>query len=440
MPAHPAPAVLPDDPPRPASPRLRLLLGAFGDPGHAFPMIALGRALLARGHNVTLQTWERWRAPIEAEGLAFAPAPEYSAFPIGDGPLDFYEAIVYATRDTLPLVRELRPDVVIHDILTLGPSLAAELLDIPCATLIPHVFPEASPGFPIYSFGARLPRTSAGRAFWTRAHLPVHRGLESGRLALNHTRTQVGLPPLSHPHGGTSRKLALIATFPQLEYPRPWPAHAHVVGPLMWEPPAEQVALPPGTNPLVLVAPSTSQDPQHRLLHAALRGLADAPVRVLATYNRRLPSRPLPVPDNARIVNWVSYARTLPHCDAIVCHAGHGTLVRALSCGVPVIACPVAGDMNENAARLTWAGAGVRLPRRFIAPRPLRHAVELALGEPSVRAQARKLAVWTTQHDAGAHAAVLIERLASEDSGGGTRTHNPSVNSRMLCQLSYPRS
>ena len=170
--------------------------------------------------------------------------------------------------------------------------------------------------------------------------------------------------------------------------------------------------LPPGDDPLVLIAPSTSQDPDHRLLHAALRGLADAPVRVLATYNRRLPSRPLPVPDNTTVVDWVSYARTLPHCDAIVCHAGHGTLVRALSLGVPVVACPVAGDMNENAARLVWAGAGVRLPRRFISPRPLRHAVELALGDASIRARARELAAWVSEHDVGARASVRIERLA----------------------------
>ena len=325
-------------------------------------MIALGRALLARGHDVTLQSWERWREPIEAEGIAFTPAPEYSAFPIGDQPLDFYEAVVYATRDTLPLVRELQPDIVVHDILTLGPSLAGELLGYSPRDAHPPCVPRGGPGFPIYSFGARLPRTVLGRGFWERAHLPVRRGLQSGRLALNNTRAQVGLPPLDHVHGGTSRELALVATFPQLEYPRPWPAHAHVVGPLMWEPPSEVSTLPPGEGPLVLIAPSTSQDPDHRLLHAALRGLADAPVRVLATYNRRLASRPLPVPDNARVVDWVSYSRTLPHCDASVCHAGHGTLVRALSCGVPVVACPVAGDMNENAARLAWAGAGVRSP------------------------------------------------------------------------------
>jgi UDP:flavonoid glycosyltransferase YjiC (YdhE family) len=403
--------------------RIRVLLGAFGDPGHAFPMIALGRALAGRGHDVTLQTWERWRVPVEREGLTFTPAPEYSAFPISDSPLDFYEAIVHATRDTLPFVRELRPDVVVHDILTLGPALAGELVGIPCATLIPHVHPEAGPGFPIYSFGARLPRTAYGRAFWERAHLPVRRGLESGRLALNRTREQVGLPPLPHVHGGTSRELSLVATFPQLEYPRAWPPHVHVVGPFMWEPPAEEVIPPPGDAPLVLVAPSTSQDPDHRLLHAALRGLADAPVRVLATWNRRLPSRPLPVPSNAHLVDWVSYARTMPLCDAVVCHAGHGTLVRALSSGCPVVACPVAGDMNENAARVAWAGAGVRLPRRFISPRPLRHAVEHALFDSSIRARAQELAAWASTHDAGAHAATLIERLAaSEGSMGGTRT------------------
>jgi UDP:flavonoid glycosyltransferase YjiC (YdhE family) len=390
----------------------RILLGAFGDPGHAFPMIALGCALAARGHDVTLQTWERWRAPIEAEGLTFTPAPEYTAFPSGPEPLAFYEAVVHATRDTLPLVDELEPDVVVADILTLAPALAAELAGIPRATLIPHVFPQTEPGLPIYSLGARLPRTAAGRAFWRRAGRSVEHGLQLGRSELNQTRASLGLPPLDYTHGGTSRELALVATFPQLEYPRAWPPHAHVVGPLMWEPPAADVELPPGDAPLVLVAPSTAQDPSHRMLHAALRGLADAPVRVLATWNRRLPSRSLPVPANTRVVDWVSYARTMPLCDVVVCHAGHGTLVRALSSGCAVVACPAVGDMNENASRVSWAGAGVRVPQRFISPRPLRLAVERALGEPSIRARAREFAGWAGSHDAGAAAAVLVEQLA----------------------------
>lgn len=402
----------------PAREPLRLLLGAFGDPGHAFPMIALARALAARGHHVTLQTWRRWQAHIEAEGVQFAPAPEYDVFPSGPEPLNFYEAVVHATRDTLPLVQQLDPHVVVADILTLAPALAAELHGAPCATLIPHVHPHSQSHFPVYSLGARPPRTALGRGVWRRAHRHVERGLQRGRHELNGARRQLGLPPLEHVHGGISRQLALVATFPQLEYPRAWPRHTHLIGPLMWEPPADDVQPPPGDAPLVLVAPSTAQDPEQRMLRSALRGLAGADVRVLATWNRRLPPRPLPVPANARVVDWVSYSRTMPLCDLVVCHAGHGTLVRALHSGCAVLACPAVGDMNENAARLDWAGAGVRLPRRFVSPRPLRLAVERALADARIRARARELAVWSRGHDAGARAAALIEQLAAR--------HNPT--------------
>lgn len=378
-------------------------------------MIAIGKALRERGHEVTLQTWRRWQANVEAEGLTFAAAPEYTVFPSGGPggePLDFYEAVVHATEDTLPLVRELRPDAVVADILTLAPALAAELNCVPRATLIPHVFPENEEDAPIYSLGARLPRTAVGRAMWLRVQRPIRHGVERGRVELNETRKRLGLGPLEYGHGGTSHELALVATFPQLEYPRAWPEWAHVVGPLMWEPETDDVELPPGDDPLVLIAPSTAQDPDHRLLHAALRGLTGAPVRVLATWNRRLPSRPLEVPDNARVVEWVSYARTMPKCDVVVCHAGHGTLARALASGCAVVACPHIGDMNENAARLDWAGAGVRLPWRFVSPRPLRLAVERALSEPSIRERAGNLAAWATANAPGDTAATLVEQLA----------------------------
>src|SRR5271165_734018 len=244
----------------------RILLGAFGDPGHAFPMIALGKALAARGHQVTLQTWRRWQDHVEAEGIAFAAAPEYQVFPQGPEPLDFYEAVVHASADTLPLVRELRPHVVVADILTLAPALAGELAGVPVATLIPHVHPHGERHFPIYSLGARLPRTALGAALWRAAQGTVARGLELGRRELNEARARLGLPPLAHVHGGISRELAIVATFPQLEYPRAWPAHVHVVGPLLWEPPTAAVEPPPGKDPLVLIAPSTAQDAEHQLL------------------------------------------------------------------------------------------------------------------------------------------------------------------------------
>ena len=394
---------------------MRVLIGAFGDPGHAFPCIALGRALGARGHEVVLQTWERWRPHVEAEGLTFAPAPEYHVFPTRERPLKPYEAVALATGTTRDLVREVAPDVVVADVLTLAPALAAELEGVPCATLVPHVDPRDEAGFPPYSLGAILPRTATGRQLWRTLDPLVARGVQRGREELNETRRRLGLPPQSWVHGGISRSLTLVGTFPQLEYPRPGgpPPGTHVVGPLVWEPPHEDVELPPGDGPVVLVAPSTSQDRSHRMLRAALEGLADLPVRVLATYNRRLPDRGLRVPANARLVEWLSYARTMPRCDVVVCHAGHGTVVRALMSGCVVVACPAAGDMNENAARVAWAGAGVRVPRRLVGPLGLRLAVQRALAEPALAQRARELAAWAADHDAGTRAAELVEELSA---------------------------
>lgn len=394
--------------------RLRLLLGAFGDPGHAFPVIALGSRLAQRGHDVTLQTWKRWREPVEAAGMTFAQTPEYHVFPTLGRPLKPYEAVVRAARESAPLVEELAPDAVVADILTLAPALAGELAGAPVATVVPHVLPAGEPGFPPYSIGARLPRTRAGRRAWAALEGPLGAGLRQGRDELNGTRERLGLAPREHMHGGISRGLCLVATLPQLEYPRRWPPWAQVCGPLLWEPPAEEVELPEGDVPLVLVAPSTSQDAGHRLVRGALRGLARAPVRVLATLNRAPGSEAIEVPANARLVPWLSYARTMPRCDVVVCHGGHGTVARALVSGCAVVACPAAGDMNENAARLDWSRLGVRLPGRFVSPAGVRLAVERALADPALRANARSVAAWAAEHDGPTRAAQLVESFAGE--------------------------
>jgi UDP:flavonoid glycosyltransferase YjiC (YdhE family) len=394
--------------------RLRLLLGAFGDPGHAFPLIALGGTLVTRGHEVVLQTWSHWEADVLAAGMSFEAAPEYHVFPTRERPLKPYEAVVRATGQTRPLVASLRPDAVVADILTLAPALAGELEGVPVATVIPHTDPRMAPGWPPYSIGARLPRTAIGRRLWSATSPLTDAALEHGRRELNETRRRLGLGPLDRAHGGISQALALVATFPALEYPRTAALPAtHVVGPLLWEPPAEDAELPPGDEPLVLVAPSTSQDPSHELLRAALRGLAGLPVRVLAAWNRRPLGEPVDVPANARLVDWLSYARTMPLCDVVVTHGGHGTLARALASGCAVVVVPAAGDMNESAARIDWAGVGVRVPRRLCAPGPVRVAVERALAEPGLRDRARALARWAREHDPPARAAELIEQLAA---------------------------
>jgi MGT family glycosyltransferase len=403
------------------SSHLRIFLGAFGDPGHAFPMLALGGRLAARGHAVTLETWKRWQGHVEAEGMTFVAAPEYPVFPTRERPLKLYEAVVRATAETREAVVQCRPDVVVHDILTLAPAMAAELEGVPVATLIPHFHPFSAPGYPPYAFGARPPRTAFGRRLWVAMERPARTGLLQGRAELNATRTQLGLPRVSRLHGGISPQLCIVGTFPQLEYPRDWSSEEHVVGPLSWEPPFGDVDPPPGDEPLVLVAPSTAQDPEHTLLRATLVGLAREPVRVLAATNRRSIGRPVTVPDNARVVEWISYSRSMPRADLVVTHAGHGTLARALESGCPVLAVPHSGDMGENAARVDWAGVGVRLPWRLLTPATLRLAARRALGDPSLRVRARALSDWAAHNDGAARAAELVERLALTGGGRASR-------------------
>jgi UDP:flavonoid glycosyltransferase YjiC (YdhE family) len=394
---------------------MRVLLGAFGDPGHAFPMLALGAELADRGHDVCLQTWRRWAADVEAAGMTFAAAPEYQVFPTLGRPMRPYVAAVAAARDTEPLVRSFAPDVCVADILTLAPDWAAERHGVPVATLVPHVSPLGAPGLPPYAIGARLPRTRAGARLWGRTDGVVRRGLERGRRDYNAARARLGLPARGGLHTGLSRSLTLIGTLPALEYPRAWPAWMRVVGPLLWEPPGAPVAPPAGDGPVVLVAPSTAHDAEGALLRAALDGLAAEPVRVIATWNGRRPPwlDGYRVPANAVLVDWLSYAGTMPACDVVICHGGHGTLVRALVSGCAVVVSPAAGDMFENAARADWAGVGVRLPRRLLTGATIRLAVRRALADAAMRARARAIATSTRTGDGAAAAADEVERWAA---------------------------
>jgi UDP:flavonoid glycosyltransferase YjiC (YdhE family) len=389
---------------------MRILLGAFGDAGHAFPMIALGTRLAERGHEVTLQTAGKWQDYVERGGMRFVQEPQYRVFPLPGVPARPYEEAVDAAEKTLPVVDEVRPHACVNDILTLAPAWAAEMRDVPVATLVPHLCPMTEPGRPPFAFGARMARTPMGRALWRRMDPLVHKGLEQGRVDCNDARARLDLPALDHIHTGLSRSLTLIGTLPQLEYPRDWPSWMRVVGPLMWEPPGEEVLPPGGDGPVVLIAPSTAHDAEHEMLRSALLGLADEPVRVIATWNGREPVPAVAVPANAVLVPWLSYSKTMPSCDVVVMHGGHGTLMRALASGCRVVVSPAGGDMAENAARVDWAGLGVRLPRRFCTPRGVRLAVRRALGRP--RAPVEAVARWIATHDARTRACEQIERWA----------------------------
>jgi UDP:flavonoid glycosyltransferase YjiC (YdhE family) len=388
------------------------MVAAFGDAGHAFPAISLGRALAERGHEVLIETWGRWREPVEELGLRFAAAEEYTVFPppasdSGDA------TAAEAAKALLPFLEDWRPDALVSDILTVAPPLAAEAAGVRRATLIPHPYPVQQPGKPFFATGARPPRTPVGQGLWRAATPLLEIGLCRGRDELNEQRAAIGLAPVERFHGGISEDLVLVATFPQLEYPRRWPAEVQVTGPMEFELPYRDVAPPAGDAPLILVAPSTAKDPECRLVRVALEALAGEPVRVVATTNRAQPEEPIEVPGNAVLVDWLSYSQVMPLASLVICHGGHGTTVRALGSGVPVLCCPFAGDMAENAVRVAWAGAGLSLPWRLCRPVPLRWAARRILGDQSFTKRAGELAAWRLENDGAKRGAELVERFAA---------------------------
>jgi UDP:flavonoid glycosyltransferase YjiC (YdhE family) len=392
---------------------LRILVAAFGDAGHVFPAIALGKALAERGHEVVIETWEERRQAVEGEGLGFAAAEEYRMFPPPDPESEEGQHAAEAARALLPLLEGFHPHVVVSDILTLAPTLAAEHAGIPLATLIPHIYPVVEPGLPFFAIGLRPPRTPLGRTIWRTGHERALRvGLEQGRRDLNIQRSRLGLPPIDRFHGGISPDLALVATYPQLEYPRRWPPGVEVTGPMNFEVPHQEIELPPGDDPLVLVAPSTAHDSENHLVRTALAALSGEPVRVVATTNRVKPLRPIEVPDNATLVEWLSYSQLMPAASLVVSHGGHGTVARALGAGTPVLVCPIIGDMSETAMRVDWAGAGLSLPWRLCRPAPLRWAARRLLHEPSFAAKSGEIARWGRENDGAARGAGLVEGLA----------------------------
>jgi UDP:flavonoid glycosyltransferase YjiC (YdhE family) len=360
-----------------------------------------------------VETWEERRAAVEGAGLGFAAAEEYRMFPPPRPDSVDGQHAAEAARALLPLLEEMRPHVAVSDILTLAPALAAERAGVPLATLIPHIYPVVEPGLPFFAIGLRPPRTPLGRAIWRTGQRALNVGLEHGRRDLNLQRRRLDLPPVERFHGGISTELALVATYPQLEYPRQWPAGVEVTGPMIFEVPHPEIELPPGDRPLVLVAPSTAHDSENHLVRAALKALATEPVRVVATTNRVVPQRPIGVPPNAVLVDWLSYSQLMPAASLVISHGGHGTVARALGAGTPVLICPIIGDMSETAMRVSWAGAGLSLPWRLCRPEPLRWAARRILHEPSFAARAGEIAAWGRANDGAQRGAELVEALAS---------------------------
>ena len=198
---------------------------------------------------------------------------------------------------------------------------------------------------------------------------------------MNPLRAEIGLPPVKTIEDVYLAASAVIAyTAEPFEYPRSdWPAKLTLVGPGLWEPPADPPAwLDSLDRPLVLVTCSTLFQNDRRLAEIAIPALAGEPFEVVVTTADVDPTG-LPTAPNVRVERFLPHAPLLERAACVVCHAGMGITQKALAHGVPVVAVPFGRDQPEVARRVEVAGAGVRLPAQKLTPDRLREAVRRAI-------------------------------------------------------------
>ncbi len=192
------------------------------------------------------------------------------------------------------------------------------------------------------------------------------------------------------------------------------PSHHHYAGPLgIWEAPTELPShLAEEGAPWVLVSISSQTQDDIPLAEAALAALADRPVRVVVTVGPgHDPAELGPVPGNARVERTVPHAAILERGLLLVSHAGHGSVMKALWAGRPMVLVPWGRDQPGVAARAQALGVAEVVRRDRASSEALSAAVEAALASEPMREAAARSATRLRGRDAPAAAASLLETL-----------------------------
>jgi UDP:flavonoid glycosyltransferase YjiC (YdhE family) len=337
------------------------------------------------GDRPVLLTGGRWIDAARAEGITAARVPGLALADLRDaadiGQALHDQAAVLATALTAQLAA-LAPDLVVCDVLALGASMAAELLGVPWAQLSPHPLYEPSKALPPMGSGLAPGTGVRGRLRDAVLRAMTARSIRQGERQRAVVRRRIGLS--ARETGPVAR---LIATLPALEVPRPdWPDNAHVVGPLLWEASRERMTPPPGTAPLVMIAPSTAWTGAPDLASMTLDAVRGMGVRaVVSTF----------APTPADLPDWARSGpgrqdELLRESSVLVCGGGHGMLVKALRAKVPVVVVPGGGDQWEMANRVARQGSGLIVRPSTVDG--LRAAVRRVLDDPSFAAAAARAA------------------------------------------------
>jgi UDP:flavonoid glycosyltransferase YjiC (YdhE family) len=392
------------------------LLCTFDGGGNVAILARAVSRLRARGHRVRVLCDEVCRAEYEAAGAAFRPwreapnrrdrRPESDplhdpATPDSDGGLPraldrltIGPAAAYAA-DTLAELRSTPAHAVLATDVLFGPGIGARAAGAPLVNLSTNLsmltpvpgLPPAGPGF--------LPATNAAERRRDAEVLAWYAGELDKRLPiLNAARRRVGLAPLARAlDQACDCDLHVLMTSAAFDFPNPEkPATMRYVGPDL-APPAWGGAwkspwAPDDPRPLALVALSTTFMGQKPQIQALLDAIAGLDMRALVTLGPAMAGTSFRAPANAVIVDAAPHDAVMREASVVATHCGHGTVMRALAHGLPMLCLPMGRDQNDNAARVAARGAGLRLDPGAPAE-ALRAALARLVAEPAFAENAR---------------------------------------------------
>jgi UDP:flavonoid glycosyltransferase YjiC (YdhE family) len=122
--------------------------------------------------------------------------------------------------------------------------------------------------------------------------------------------------------------------------------------------------------------------------------------------------------DNVTVTRWVTHADVLPHCSAVITHGGHGTVTKALIADVPLVLVPLGRDQPDNADRVIYAGAGIRL-RKNASARARQTTIGPVTDNPRYRAAARHMAARLASEREDNRAIDELEQVAAHGPATG---------------------
>jgi UDP:flavonoid glycosyltransferase YjiC (YdhE family) len=175
--------------------------------------------------------------------------------------------------------------------------------------------------------------------------------------------------------------------------------------------------------PLVLVTFSTMPEQGSvQKFQNAIDALSTLPVRGVVTVGDSIDAAALQPSGNVTVFATADHDDLMRRASLVVTHGGHGTFMRALKNGLPMVVIPgLGGDQPINAAAAQEWGVGRKLPPDATADM-MRDAVRHVLATPACRETALRLSTHLVGVDGAANAADEIEALIANNGAARTAT------------------